>query len=106
MTVMNPVAVEDAIREVSNRIANGVTVCDTRYRAFLAADREYDAAFARAYMAHQGAAHERRYAAEIATVKEREAVRGPSGEGVGERAACTPIGGGVNPGDVCHGRGW
>lgn len=73
MTVVNPVAVEDAIREVSNRIANGVTVCDTRYRAFLAAERVYDTAFARAYMAHQGPAHERKYAAELATATEREA---------------------------------
>ncbi|WP_433460731.1 hypothetical protein [Micromonospora sp. CA-248212] len=73
MTVINPVAVEDAIREVSGRIANGVMVCDTRYRAFLAADRAYDAAFARAYMAYTGAAHERRYAAELETAAEREA---------------------------------
>ncbi|MFG1846709.1 hypothetical protein [Micromonospora carbonacea] len=73
MTVVNPVAVEDAIREVSNRIGKGVAVCDERYRLFLAADRAYDAAFARAYMAYPGAAHERKYAAELATGAEREA---------------------------------
>ena len=38
-----------------------------------AADHALDLAFAKAYMAHEGPAHERKYAAEIATVEEREA---------------------------------
>jgi len=71
--VMNPVKVEEAIRGVSERISKGVSVCDQRYRAFLDAEREYDAAFARAYMTHQGPAHERKYAAELATQTERQA---------------------------------
>lgn len=73
MTVVNPVAVEDAIREVANRIAKGVMVCDERYRAFLEAERAYDVAFARAYLNYPGPAHERKYAAELATVQERTA---------------------------------
>lgn len=72
MTVVNPVAVEDAIREVANRISKGVAICDERYRTLLAAERTYDAAFARAYMNHPGPAHERKYAAELATVQERK----------------------------------
>lgn len=69
---VNPVQVEEEIRRVSDDISTGVAVCDQTYRAFLAADRAYDAAFARAYMAHGGAAHERKYAAELETGRERE----------------------------------
>jgi hypothetical protein len=68
----NPVAVESAIHECSNRISNGVRVCDQAYRAYQAADRTYDQAYARAYLAHRGPAHERKYAAEVATAFERE----------------------------------
>ena len=71
--VHNPVEVEQRIRWVSDQISVGVSVCDERYRAFLDADRAYDAAFAKAYMGHPGAAHEKKYAAELATVREREA---------------------------------
>ena len=70
--VWNPTEVENRIREISGRIANGVAVCDRTYRAHLDAQRAYDAAFARAYMAHAGAAHEKRYAAELATAEKRE----------------------------------
>jgi hypothetical protein len=69
--VWNPVEVEQRIREISERISRGVSVCDERYRAHLAAERLYDAAYAQAYMDHQGAAHEKRYAAELATLDER-----------------------------------
>lgn len=71
--VWNPAEVEARIREVSNRIAEGVNVCDERYRAHLETDRLYDAAFAYAYLEHEGPAHERKYAAELATSKERKA---------------------------------
>lgn len=69
---LNPADVEQAIRDLSNRISNGVRVVSDRYRDHLAAEREYDQAVARAYMAHEGAAHERKYAAELATLAERE----------------------------------
>ena len=71
--ILNPVDIEANIRTVSDRISRGVLVCDERYRAFLAADRAYDAAYARAYMGHGGPAHEKKYAAELATQGEREA---------------------------------
>lgn len=71
--VLNPVDVENGIREVSNHIGRGVRVCDERYRAFLTADHDYDVAFAQAYMSASGPAHERKYAAELETVLERRA---------------------------------
>lgn len=70
--VLSPVTVEQSIRDLSNRISNGVRVVSDRHRDFLDADRAYDLAFARAYMASEGAAHERKYAAELATQAERE----------------------------------
>lgn len=69
--VLNPVSVEAAIRECANRIANGVKVCSDRYREFLEADHALDVAYARAFMAHDGPQTEKRYAAELATEKER-----------------------------------
>lgn len=71
MNDFNPVSVEQAIRNCANRIAAGVTVCGNAYAAFMDADRVYDRAFAQAYMAHKGAAHEKKYAAELATEAER-----------------------------------
>ena len=71
--VWNPADVEAAIREVSNRISKGVKICSDAYEAFQKADHALDLAFARAYMAYSGAAHAKKYAAEIATEEERKA---------------------------------
>ncbi len=71
--VLNPVQIEDAIREVAGRIANGVKVCSTAYSVFLTAERDYDRAYAKAYMTNEGPAHERRSAAELETYRDREA---------------------------------
>lgn len=71
--VLNPVAVEQAIRSVSNRIAASVKVVSDRFEDYRTKDREFDTAYARAYMAHQGPAHERKYAAVLATQNERRA---------------------------------
>ena len=71
--VLSPVDIETGIRDVAARIARGVSVCSNRYKTFLEADRDYDRAYAHAYMAHEGAAHEKKYAAELATQDEREA---------------------------------
>lgn len=68
---LNPVDIEAAIREVSQRISNGVKVCDERYRAFLEADRMYDAAFASAYLSADGPAHKAKFEAELATSRLR-----------------------------------
>ena len=68
---LNPVAIENRIREISERIAQSASVCNKRYEAFLTAERVYEQAYAAAYMAHQGPAHEKKYAAELATNAER-----------------------------------
>lgn len=70
---LNPVDVETTIREVSNRIAKGVSVCDWRYKEFLAADHAYDLAYAAAYLGADGPQHERKYRAELATASVRQA---------------------------------
>lgn len=72
MTEMaNPVTVEAHIRECANRIGEGVKICDERYVKYLTADHAYDVAYAHAYMNHQGPAHEKKFAAELATRQER-----------------------------------
>lgn len=74
LDVLNPVDVERKIREVSERISNSAGICNDRYKAFLTAEREYDQAFARAYLASTDApAHARKYEAELDTAKERQA---------------------------------
>lgn len=71
--VLNPVEVESRIREIANRISMSVSECNNRYVAFLKASSAYDQAYAHAYLDHDGPAHEKRYAAEIATKTERDA---------------------------------
>lgn len=73
MTDHNPVQIEAAIRECANRIGKGVTICANAYSAFLAADHAFDVAEARAYMGHDGPAHEKKHAATLATQEERTA---------------------------------
>lgn len=70
--VLNPVQIEQSIRQVADRIARGVSVCSERYATFLTADRDYETAYAYAYLKHEGPAHEKKYAAEIATTNQRE----------------------------------
>lgn len=66
-----PHAVEQAINDLANQIAHGVNVCSDRYGAFLDADRKYDFEYARAYLRSAGPAHEKKYAAEVATTELR-----------------------------------
>ena len=73
MNDLTPVAVEQHIRELSTRIAKSASVCNERYSAYLTADREFDQAFAQAFLDHDGAQGEKKYAAEVATTDEREA---------------------------------
>lgn len=72
MSDFNPVAIEQSIRDCAARIAKGVTVCANAYSAWLAADHAHDIAEAKAYMGHAGPAHEKRYAAVLATVRKRQ----------------------------------
>lgn len=67
-----PVTIEAAMRRAVTRITDGVGKTNAAYRLKLQAAAAYDRAFARAYMAHEGPAHEKRYAAELGTVPERD----------------------------------
>jgi hypothetical protein len=71
MSEFNPVSIEEAIRTCAQRIANGVLKCDIAYRQFLDDDRAFDLAYAKAYMEADGAAHERKYQAQLVTEVER-----------------------------------
>ncbi len=71
MSDYNPVRVEKEILETVNEIARGIQVATEGYDRFLEADRIYDLEFAKAYMSYEGAAHAKKYAAEIATDVER-----------------------------------
>ena len=64
---INPVQVEQAIRDIANEIALGVRIVGDRLADFRAKEREYDVAFARKYMAYDGPAHMRKYHAEVET---------------------------------------
>ena len=46
---LSPVQIENAIRDVANRISASVRECADCYVAYLTADRDYDRAYARAY---------------------------------------------------------
>jgi hypothetical protein len=69
----NPVSVEKAVLEVVNDIAKGVAVASEAYERYLTCNRDYEQAYARAYMRYEGAAHAKRYAAELDTEQERMA---------------------------------
>lgn len=71
MSEWNPASVERAILESVNDIAFGIQKASDAYEQYLKADHAFDLAFAKAYMAYEGAAHAKKYAAEIATEDER-----------------------------------
>lgn len=73
LDVLNPVDIETRIRDIAVRISNSAQVCNDRYKAFLQSEHAYDRAFAHAYLDHNGPAHEKKYAAEVATDDERAA---------------------------------
>ena len=73
MSEWNPVSVEKAIVGVVDEIAVGISKASDAYERYLSANHVYDVAFARAYMRYEGAAHAKRYAAELATEDERTA---------------------------------
>lgn len=72
MVELTPVAVENHIRELSTRIAKSASVCNERYKVFLEADRLFDQAYAQAFLAHDGPQTEKRYAADLASIEQRE----------------------------------
>lgn len=73
MDELTPVAIEQHIRELSNRIAKSASVCNKRYGEFLEADREFDKAYAHAFLEYEGPQGEKRYYADLHSMGEREA---------------------------------
>lgn len=69
--VLNPVDIEQSIRTVADRIHKGVQIVTDAEQEHRTADHAYDVAFAHAYMHHDGPAHEKKYAALLATQEER-----------------------------------
>lgn len=73
MEVLNPVAIETRIRQVSDDIAAGVKVVTARYDAYLRADHAYDLAVAAIQDGWEGAAWKCEAAVTLGTVAERKA---------------------------------
>lgn len=71
--VLNPVDIEAAIQKCAQRIHKGVSVVTNAEAKAREAQHVLDVAVAQAYMAHEGPAHEKKYAAVLATRREREA---------------------------------
>jgi hypothetical protein len=72
--VLNPVDVERAIRETATEIARNVRVVSDAEREARRTRVVYDRAFATAYLAAEGPAHEKKYHAELDTKTERDAM--------------------------------
>ena len=72
MTDYNPVRLEQALQDCANQIAKSVPICGELYTQFRTAERNYDLAFASAYVNADGPAHEKRYRATLATAEQRE----------------------------------
>lgn len=68
----NPVDIEQGIRDCADRIHASVQTTSSHERLARRLRREYDAAFARAYINASGPAHEKRYHAELATQTKRQ----------------------------------
>jgi hypothetical protein len=68
---LNPVQVEERIRQLGEGISNMVGACDRAYREFLRADHEYDLAVARAEHAFTGPAWRAKGEVTLQTEKER-----------------------------------
>lgn len=72
--VLNPVDVERTIRETATEIAQNVRIVSNAEREARHTRVVYDRAFAEAYLAAVGPAHEKKYHAELATKAERDAM--------------------------------
>lgn len=68
MEPLNPVQIEQNIRELVNRIANGIQIYTERYRQQLEAGREFDRAFAHAYLKAEGSVKDRERVADLETI--------------------------------------
>lgn len=69
--VLNPVDIEQFIREAVKNISAGAKVVSAAYSKKLTAERLYDHAFAVAFLTYDGPANAKKYAAEKQTQQER-----------------------------------
>lgn len=72
--VLNPVAVEQAIREAVHLVTEGVDVVTVRLREYREAERLFDLAWARCYMSSKGPVEERKQQCILATEQEKMAL--------------------------------
>lgn len=70
---LNPVDVENAINGIRERMANGVRVVTNAEAKAKQVRREFDVAYARAYLAAEGSIPDKKYQAQIETMPLREA---------------------------------
>lgn len=70
--VLNPVEIEQAIRQAVQTVGEGVEIVTQRLAAYREAERVFDVAYASAYMRAAGPVAERKYQADLATQAERE----------------------------------
>ena len=73
MEPLNPVQIEQALRETNKRIYKGVEIVSKTYAAFLEAEAEFKTSYARAYLAAEGSIKDKDAQAEIATREQRDA---------------------------------
>ncbi|MGV0426947.1 hypothetical protein [Corynebacterium pyruviciproducens] len=71
MAPLNPVDIENHIRELVNRIAKGIRVCNERYVAFLESDLAYDREYAKAYLRAEGSIKDKEKIATLETLEVR-----------------------------------
>lgn len=74
MEPLNPVAVEQRIRELSNEIARGVGIVSERLTAYREHERSFDEAYSRAYLQATGSVEDKKRRAQLDTMGEREAL--------------------------------
>ena len=70
--VLNPVEIEQAIRQAVQTVAEGVEIVTQRLAVYREAERVYDVAYASAYMRASGPVQERKFQADLACQGERE----------------------------------
>lgn len=72
--VLNPVAIEQAIREAVGTVAEGVEQVTIRLRAYREAERVFDLKWARTYMSTSGTVEQRKQTCVIETAEEKIAL--------------------------------
>lgn len=70
---LNPVEIEQAIQRIRQRIARGVRVVSDAERAAKQATRDFDLAYAHAFLDHDGPQTEKKHAATVDTIDQRDA---------------------------------